>query len=491
MKVIWKLVFVFNVLLSFLAICRCSSQESIDSPISYHKEFNFDKILVQFHENEKMVLNVSEIKYFFMLPNNFYCENVNVNDESLPLFFIESTRKDFFSLILSLLKVEQDYIKNLLESYYLRPSMYDILNLKEQLQSSFPHANSIADIEKEIVQIIPLPDKNNLIRKLESDPKSLSKVNSIQDPIENGNEDSDILSLKDNLENWKFKMRYIIPAIYLKNILFVSKQGKHASVNSNCNVYLKYNDQNFSDSVECIGSGSYGSCYEIAIQSNTKSSDGKFIFKKLKEECISSLAEITIFSHIPIDEQHQFCRPQSMAIGDDGKCAGYLMKYAEFGNLADFAANYKVKDCRYFYNQLFSVAKAINTLHQKGIYHKDVKLKNIFVCKKTDAEVENNYYFQLGDFGRSHVTFNNFDKDDEGNNIPKEQAETMMSVFISSRCSDVKNYSDFLPKVMSTMPLKRFYTFNEIKEYFENLDNSFTDTNSIKSNEPAVLTKEI
>ena len=427
MKVVWKLVFVFNVLLSFLAICRCSSQESIDSPISYHKEFNFDKILVQFHENEKVVLNVSKIKYFFMFPNNFYCENVNVNDESLPLFFIESTRKDFFSLILSLLKTNEDVIrKSLQKILMLNPDDNDILILKKKLQESFPYANSIQDIEKEIVQAMTLFDKKNLTRNLESDPKSLSKVNSNRDPIENSNENIDASTLKHFLQNWKFKMRYIIPAIYLKNISFVSKQGKHASENSNCNIYLKCNDQNFSDNVKCIGSGWYGSCYEVAIQSNTKSSDENFVFKKVNGEFIS-LKEIAIFSHIPIEEQHGFCRPQSMAIGDDGKCAGYLMKYAKFGNLANFAANHQAKDYKYFYNQLFNVAKAINVLHQKGISYNDVKLENIFVFKRDDAEVENNYYFQLGDFGTSYIdSLCDYDKN-RNDILQKEHAEKIIS----------------------------------------------------------------
>ena len=66
MRVIWKLVLVFHVLISFPAIYRCSSQENIDALILHHKEFSFDKILVQFHENEKIVLYVSKIKYFFV-----------------------------------------------------------------------------------------------------------------------------------------------------------------------------------------------------------------------------------------------------------------------------------------------------------------------------------------------------------------------------------------------------------------------------------------
>ena len=131
MKAIWKLLLVFYVLLSSLVICHCSSKKSIDAHISYHKEFCFNKILVQFHENEKLVLDVSKIKYFFMFTNNFYCENVKVNDTPLPLFFIASTKKNFFSLMLFLLKVEQNHVENVIqEAFYLSQSKNDILNLK-------------------------------------------------------------------------------------------------------------------------------------------------------------------------------------------------------------------------------------------------------------------------------------------------------------------------------------------------------------------------
>ena len=254
---------------------------------------------------------------------------------------------------------------------------------------------------------------------------------------------------------------------------------------------------NFSDNVECIGSGSYGFCYEVAMRFNTKSSHEDFVFKKLNGKYISTLEEITIFSHIPIDEQHGFCRPQSMAIGNDGKCAGYLMKYAEFGILANFARKHQGNDYRYFYNQLFNVAKAINTLHQKGISHNDVKLYNIFVCKKDDTEGENNYYFQLGDFGRSYITSRCNSDDDSDESIQKKHDKTTISEYIASRCSDLQWFIQLSKDLVSfyldnenksqqeplglTTALKGFCTFDGIKKYFKDIDISFTNTDSIKS----------
>ena len=55
------------------------------------------------------------------------------------------------------------------------------------------------------------------------------------------------------------------------------------------------------------------------------------------------------------------------------------------------------------------------------------------------------------------------------------------------------NKKDMLQKVslILTIALKGFCNFDQIERYFIDIDKSFTDTNSIESNEPAVLTKEI
>ena len=108
MVVFWKSLLVFHVLLTSLAIYSCSSQENIDTPISFHEKFNFDQILVQFLGNERLVLDISKIKFFFIFPNNFHCENVRVGESSLPLFFIESTKNHFLLFFKDLFEINED-----------------------------------------------------------------------------------------------------------------------------------------------------------------------------------------------------------------------------------------------------------------------------------------------------------------------------------------------------------------------------------------------
>ena len=508
MKVVWQSLLVFNVLLKSLIVCRSSNQENIVASISYHKEFNFDKILVQFDENEKVILDVSKIKYFFIFPNNFYCENVKVNDKPLPLFFIKSTKKDFLTLILSLLKISEDDIEKLLDN---TSSLYenkdDILDLRKNLRKYFPNANSIQDIEKLLtLTASSLENKNSIHNLKETDQSSFSKVYSNQDPTEKGIQDIDVPRLtRQHLFEWKFQKRYIIPVIRTKNI-FISKQKESSSENSNCIIYSTFHE-NFLNDTECVGSGNYGSCFKVAIQLSNDSFDKNFVFKKIDWKSYSYLDEITIFSHISVDEQYGFCRPQSIIMKDDGNCVGFLIKYAEFGNLADFAAKHTIKDYKYFYNQLLDVSKAINVLHQKGINHGDLHMKNIFVCKKENAPGGNNYFFQLGDFGSSyisHLKHNN----DHNIGVKRKQAEKKSNCrdCIKLYRTDLSSFVQLLPEILIsfylcdltqhladktmfilTVTLERAHNsdandnyFKEIEKYFNCIDDSFNDVNTTK-----------
>ena len=77
-----------------------------------------------------------------------------------------------------------------------------------------------------------------------------------------------------------------------------------------------------------------------------------------------------------------------------------------------------------------------------------------------------------------------------------------MSKLISSRCSDFSNFIKYLDKILASLPLndvnksqqmslKGCFEFNSIEKYFKHVDNSFANTKSIKTSEPAVLTKEM
>lgn len=79
-----------------------------------------------------------------------------------------------------------------------------------------------------------------------------------------------------------------------------------------------------------------------------------------------------------------------------------VLQYANAGDLTDYLSNV-VNNCympeeaaRLVFKK---VAKAISHLHKLRIYHRDIKMMNVFVHKRTSGE----FKFMLGDFGTSCI----------------------------------------------------------------------------------------
>ena len=195
-----------------------------------------------------MVLDVSKIKYLFIFPSNFYCENVKEGKDVLPLFFINSTKEEVLFFLMHVLHANEDDIKKLHE-----PSMTtdDITNyysnMKEYIRTLLPSDHTIDDFTKKRREYI------------------------ISSKLYDG-----------SIKSLIIRVRTIIPAITTDNIYFVSKQEKNSSANSASSEYTKFNDKTIETKGVLLGAGKGGTCYRVTIQFSATSFDKDFVFKKPK-----------------------------------------------------------------------------------------------------------------------------------------------------------------------------------------------------------------
>ena len=146
MRVFSKSSLLYYIVFCLVIVCSGSSQESFEDDISYHKEFSSNIILLQFLGNEKLEVDIGRIKYLFILPNNFYCENVKVREKVLPMFFINSTKERFLSFLMYVFDAhEKDIGKLLLGKSELLASKRVFLDLKNCLHESFQSSIDIKD----------------------------------------------------------------------------------------------------------------------------------------------------------------------------------------------------------------------------------------------------------------------------------------------------------------------------------------------------------
>lgn len=72
----------------------------------------------------------------------------------------------------------------------------------------------------------------------------------------------------------------------------------------------------------------------------------------------------------------------------------YIMEYADSGDLLKFLLYHGMQSEKMVRFYMKKLLNAVKYLHSLGVYHRDIKLENIFI--KNDESV-----FKLGDFGHA------------------------------------------------------------------------------------------
>ena len=220
--------------------------------------------------------------------------------------------------------------------------------------------------------------------------------------------DYKIIPLKDAIFIWLEYVQFIVPAVLYDS--------------------LSFDIFNYPQPDNLEMKGTFGMCSKVSITNkwivanytvrtplfkrinnfrssnySTESYDSTGQFLNLDEFVIfqkAGIADISMFSamtSIVLDSKNGF------------KPVGYLSEHAKHGDLLQSIQKEvsPIKLNKYFYEQIFLLAKRIHFFHQHGAIHLDIKNNNIFVIETeknisgSQSEQNDSYELILGDFGSS------------------------------------------------------------------------------------------
>ena len=203
---------------------------------------------------------------------------------------------------------------------------------------------------------------------------------------------------------WIRSFQYAVPIMFLEDLCF---QTRNKNVGLTPNVLAGKWRHRFN-----VGSGSYGTCYQVGINDSTDCSCSleRLILKVFKEKYTSKhFSKVNFREYFILQKGHftdtrRYSTIFSIVVSSsqDYSPIGYLMEEFEFGDLTRFLPhNQDVLLSKYFMKELLEVARAIDALNKKGIFHLDIKANNIFVRRKETEDSCDNYELVIGDFGLS------------------------------------------------------------------------------------------
>ena len=140
-----------------------------------------------------------------------------------------------------------------------------------------------------------------------------------------------------------------------------------------------YTAFNKNDKTEC--------CLKVISKEKLKAHDYNYLQERLKKEqeiqiLCNSENTVNFYKRLETDDhiifELEYC---------DYNLNNYLQENGEFNNM---------KEKSFFKEIVISLAKALKTLHDKGIIHRDIKPSNIYIKNLDD---EDNRIIKLGDFG--------------------------------------------------------------------------------------------
>ena len=393
-------------LVSVLVLSSCTTKQN--DPFS-------SQAVLYFTSGNSVVVEAEDVQYFFHGPFQFITHIDGSHDSIRKLaFLVNSTGFTFFSTIRNFYHFVKANFK----------SEMDCNQLKSIIQLEYPKIASSEDAFKTFyhfaVEFIPFTQKVPDIEEW------ITNLNSRMSMI------SDILpSFESSFNIWYRYLRLIIPFMLQDSFQIVNETSS--------------NDSNIP---QIKMEGTYGKCSKVTLKSECFENNYKLkdlIFKYLNfsatsrfpefpEDVFYELGEMTNFQfavHQEISLESYYNIPKAVVIKSLAEPIpiGYLTDYENGGDLYQFLKKFRrgqFKFDRYFFEQIFSVAKGLHELHLAGMYHLDISESNIFVSMQqdnnqvglneqiTDADnisSENeaststkstgNYKFKLGDFGLS------------------------------------------------------------------------------------------
>ena len=153
-------------------------------------------------------------------------------------------------------------------------------------------------------------------------------------------------------------------------------------------IYAAYNKKN---NREC--------CLKVISKEKLKIQNYDYLLKRLEKEkeiqtLCNSMHTVNFYRRLETEEniifELEYC---------DDNLDNYLQENGELK-----------RDKKFFKEIVVSIAKALKTLNEKGIMHRDIKPQNIFIKNSSD---ENNRIIKLGDFGCA-IKINENDNDSIG-----------------------------------------------------------------------------
>ena len=346
---------------------------------------------VYFTDCKNIIIPMIAVDELFALPPKYHCSSIvntfHTGSSHLKTFFVKCKLNTFAYFLGSLhhliMKIERSNI-NLMQLsmfndtviYHGNPNLFSFLSSLDDFQFLYP-----------------------ILQKFFKNKDFLTWLAEFNEHIRNVVLDGDTVKY---FKNWNSNYKYAIAVTFLKDLYFQVEDKKMGLIRHEL---LKDWGKTIT-----IGSGNFGTCHRVGINESLYCPSGlkhpilKVFKKNYSFKAISStdFREYSVFLKNYIAETDRYSTALSVVVmsSNDYSPIGYLMEGAESGDLKSFLLQQQdAVLSKYFVQQLFELAKAIENLHRSGILHLDVKLTNIFVKSRQSNNSHDNYELILGDFG--------------------------------------------------------------------------------------------
>ena len=317
-----------------------------------------------------------DFKCFFTFPSQ-YVTHLHTSKQHGPIqaFLVNSSQNLFFDI----LQVFHHFIQSAISTETTRDQLFNQVTGNPCYKYK-PSENCIDEFHKFTKLYLPFTKRVESIGDWmnEVDPNSVHSYRAI---------------LLDNaIQIWFSIIRHIVPICYPSNIY----------------LHPHYQSQPNTPDESKKMKGSNGKCKHILLNGNYYSTDSNpknmlikilrnpkyYYFPGIDKEKFCFLKEMTIFQHASSNNSIDYSLynlPKSVVLENNSKSRiiGFIVEYEEGGDLSQFIANPEFgyfQFNRYFFEQLFSLAKELNDLHIAGIYHLDISPSNIFVSQTKKEE---------------------------------------------------------------------------------------------------------